>query len=72
MACRGVFFGGGIAPNLTAPGVTPDHTAPPNVLTASPYYKAIQNYIKDVFFYAIFNEHVYLVNGYFLTAPGIM
>ena len=30
-------FGGGIAPDLSAPGVTPDLTAPPKILTAPPY-----------------------------------
>ena len=52
-------FGGGIAPDL---GVTPDHTAPH-------YFKAFQNYRKNVFFMLILNTHVYLVNDYFLTAP---
>ena len=39
-ACRGVVFGRGITPDLTAPGVTPDLTAAPGVtpdLTAPPY-----------------------------------
>ena len=29
VACRGVVSGGEIVPDLTAPGVTPDLTAPP-------------------------------------------
>ena len=32
-ACRGLVFGGRTTPDLTAPGVTPDHTAPPKILT---------------------------------------
>ena len=39
MACRGVVFGGGIAPDLTAPGVTPDLTVPPRIFTAPPKKK---------------------------------
>ena len=36
-ACRGLVFGGGITPDLiTAPGVTSDLAAPPEILTAPP------------------------------------
>ena len=40
----GVVFGGGIAPNFTAPGVTPELTAPPKVLTAPPDIEKTKNY----------------------------
>ena len=62
-ACRGMVFGGRITPELTAPGVTPDLTAPPKILT-SPYFEAPQNYRKmylELIHSWQFNTHVYLV-----------
>ena len=50
------FFGGGVTPDLNAPGVTPDFTAPPKIFTA-PYHQ-ISIYIS------------YPINRYFLIAPG--
>ena len=44
-ACRGVFFGSGITPYLTAPGVTPDLSVPPKILAAPPYHIPIYMYI---------------------------
>ena len=51
-ACRGA-FGGGFAPYLTAPGVTPDLTAQPKILTTPPYFEAPQNCRKTFFFMLI-------------------
>ena len=36
---RGVVFGGRITPDLTDPGVTPDLTATPKILTAPSYFE---------------------------------
>ena len=67
MACRGVVFGGGIAPDLTAPGVIPDLTAPPKILTAPPYHH-ILIYIS----YPIISIIFLYCPGKFLIAPGKM
>ena len=38
-------FGGGIAPDLNAPGVVTDLTAP-KIFTAPPYFETPENYRK--------------------------
>ena len=56
-------------------GIPPDLTAPPKILTAQPYSKFPQSYR---IMYFLINQlinaqaHVYLVNHYFLNAPGKM
>ena len=65
-ACRGLVFGGGMTPHLAAPGVTPDLNAPPKILTAPPEILTAPTY----FWMLLFHTNVYLVNHYFLTAPG--
>ena len=48
------------------------HPTLPEILSATPYFEALQNYRK-MFFKRVLNPfmaHVYLVNVYFLTAPG--
>ena len=77
---RGVVFGGGITPALTAPGVTPDLNAPPENPYAQPYFihRKTALYVStlkaSVYFKLIhtwhFNAHIYLENQYLFTAPG--
>ena len=42
---KGMVFGGGIAPDLNAPGVVTDLTAP-KIFTAPPYFETPENYRK--------------------------
>ena len=71
---RGVQRGGLRRQNYTwpdtDPGVTSEHTTPPKILTAPHYFEAPRIIEKCLFFMLIFNAHVYLVNHYYLTAPG--
>ena len=62
-------FGGDITSDLTAPGVTPDLTAPPKILTAPTNFEAPQNYRIYIFFFlANYPLLLYLVNHYFLAS----